>query len=373
MAEQAAQVKAAYIHVPFCARLCPYCDFAVVTGREGETDRYFAALTTELEREEPWEPLGSVYVGGGTPSRVDPVRLGAVLDALWQKHGSTADPEVSIEANPEDWSPWRAEALRAAGFNRVSFGAQSFDPATLDRLGRRHSSSQIVAAVAAARDAGFRSINLDLIYGTPGDGSWERTLHSALDLEPDHLSCYALTVEPGTELFRQVAAGEPAPDPDTQADQWEMVAALAAEAGLVRYEVSNWARPGHAVNYNLAVWAQAEYLSFGLGAHRFRNRGRSQNFRRLDSDLAAVETGHSARVAEEAVTGWGLEIERVFLGIRRTVGVVAGTAGEGLLASVEGSRLAEHGVIELVEGRLIVRKPLLTDAVLRALLDLPPP
>ena len=203
--------------------------------------------------------------------------------------GPQRDSEVSIEANPEDWSPALAGALRAVGFNRVSFGAQSFDPATLGRLGRRHSPSQIVSAVAAARDAGFRSINLDLIFGTPGDDSWERTLHSALDLKPDHLSCYALTVEPGTELFRQVAAGAPSPDPDTQADQWESAAGLAAEAGLVRYEVSNWARPGHAVNYNLAVWAQAEYLAFGLGAHGFRNSVRSQNFRRLDSYLAAVE------------------------------------------------------------------------------------
>lgn len=371
LADRAATIKAAYVHIPFCARLCPYCDFAVVTDRDDQTARYFKSLTSEIEREKEWAPLDSIYVGGGTPSRVDPRQLGLVLDVLAAQHGFSDEPEVSIEANPEDWSLDRALALRQVGFNRVSFGAQSFDPSTLLQLGRRHQPDQIAGAVLAARQAGFSSINLDLIFGTPGDTSWEETLAGALSLRPDHLSCYALTVEPGTELFRQVAAGSPGPDPDQQADAWEIAAAAAESAGLNRYEVSNWARPGHAVKYNLAVWAQAEYLAFGLGAHRFRSRVRSHNYRHLDTYLAAVEQGASAWAGEEAIEGWSAEVERVFLGIRRVAGVRAGTAGDALWHSEEGRTLANHGVIELDGGRLVVCRPLLTDAVARALLALP--
>lgn len=373
LADRAATIRAAYVHIPFCARLCPYCDFAVVTDRDDQTARYCKALTLEIERETEWAPLDSIYVGGGTPSRVDPQQLGLVLDALAAQHGFSEELEVSIEANPEDWSLDRALALRQAGFNRVSFGAQSFNSSTLLRLGRRHQPDQIAGAVFAAREAGFSSINLDLIFGTPGDGSWGETLVAALSLRPDHLSCYALTVEPGTELFRQVAAGSPGPNSDQQADAWETAAAAAESAGLVRYEVSNWARPGHAVNYNLAVWAQAEYLAFGLGAHRFRSKVRSHNYRHLDTYLAAAEKGASTWAGEEPIEGWTSEVERVFLGIRRVAGVRAGPAGEALWHSDEGQTLAKHGVIELGGGRLVVRRTLLTDAVARALLALPPP
>ena len=175
--------------------------------------------------------------------------------------------------------------------------------------------------------SGFRSVNLDLIFGTPGETvrSWSDTLDRAITLEPDHVSCYALTVEPGTELGRAVAAGAPAPDPDLQADFYEMACERLAEAGLVRYEVSNWARPGHTVRYNLAVWAQAEYLAFGMGAHRFRDGIRSHNRRLLDGYLAAIEGGVSPTAGSEVIEGWAAEVERVFLGIRRVAGVVAGS------------------------------------------------
>jgi oxygen-independent coproporphyrinogen-3 oxidase len=264
-------------------------------------------------------------------------------------------------------------ALREAGFNRVSFGAQSFSPSILIALGRRHVPTDITGAVKAARLAGFTSINLDLIFGAPGDSSWKDTVQMALDLAPDHLSCYALTVEPGTELFRQVARGAPAPDPDLQADQWEEADALIASAGLIRYEVSNWARPGHTVKYNLAVWAGAEYLGYGLGAHRFHDGVRSHNFRRLDSYLDAIESGSSAWAGAERISGWPAEVERVFLGIRRVAGVEAGIVGDFLAESALGKALFEHGVVEFSGRRLVVRRPLLTDAVARAVLALSPP
>ncbi|HKY48254.1 MAG TPA: radical SAM family heme chaperone HemW, partial [Acidimicrobiia bacterium] len=270
LAEQARGWAAAYIHLPFCARVCPYCDFAVVAGRDDLIERYVQAVETEIRRERDWRPLASIYVGGGTPSRVDPALVARLVRALDDRFGIEVGAEISLEANPEDWTPEVAARWAQAGFERVSFGSQSFDQHVLDRLGRRHRPDQIAEAVTAARAAGFRSVNLDLIFGTPGETpvSWNETLDRAVALDPDHVSCYALTVEPGTELGRAVAGGAPAPDPDLQADFYEAACDRLVAAGLVRYEVSNWARPGHAVRYNLAVWAQAEYLAFGMGAHR---------------------------------------------------------------------------------------------------------
>lgn len=375
LADGAGQWPAAYVHLPFCARVCPYCDFAVVSGRDDLIERYVNAVASEIRADDDWKPLASVYVGGGTPSRVPPALTGNLIGALTERFGIEPSAEVSLEANPEDWTTATAEQMAAQGFERVSFGSQSFDQAVLASLGRRHHPDQIAAAVTIARDSGFRSVNLDLIFGTPDEtvASWSHTLDRAIALAPDHVSCYALTVEPGTELGRAVAGGAPAPDPDLQADFYEMACESLAGAGLVRYEVSNWARPGHAVRYNLAVWAQSEYLAFGMGAHRFRHGVRSHNRRLLDGYLAALEGGVSPSAGFEAIEGWAAEVERVFLGIRRVAGVVAGAAGNALMAGEEGHRLATAGVVAVVDGRLVVRRPLLTDHVARALLALAPP
>ena len=374
LAEEASQWPAAYVHLPFCARVCPYCDFAVVPGRDDDMARYVHAVATEIGREEPWQPLVSVYFGGGTPSRVPPVLLGELLAAIAERFGIEPGAEVSLEANPEDWTPATSDQLAERGFERVSFGSQSFDSGVLSSLGRLHGPKQIATAVATARSSGFRSVNLDLIFGTPGETAhrWGATLDQAVALEPDHVSCYALTVERGTALGRAVAAGAPAPDADLQADFYEMACQRLGEAGFVRYEVSNWARPGHASRYNLAVWGQAEYLAFGMGAHRFRDGFRSHNRRLLDGYLAAIGGGLSPTAGQEPIEGWAAEVERVFLGIRRVAGVDARAAGTALLASEEGQRLVAAGVIELIDGRLMVRRPLLTDHVARAVLALAP-
>jgi putative oxygen-independent coproporphyrinogen III oxidase len=338
-------------------------------------ERYVNAVANEIRREREWRPLASIYVGGGTPSRLPSALVGSLIRALDERFGIEGEAEISLEANPEDWTPDVAAEWAAAGFERVSFGSQSFDERVLDLLGRRHRPDQIAAAVTSARAVGFRSVNLDLIFGTPGETlvSWNDTLDRATALEPDHVSCYALTVEPGTELGRAVASGAPAPDPDLQADFYESACVRLGEAGLVRYEVSNWARPGHTVRYNLAVWAHAEYLAFGMGAHRFRDGVRSHNRRLLDGYLRSIEEGDSATVGSEVIQGWSAEVERVFLGIRRVAGVAAGEAGTALMTSEEGQRLAAAGVTELVDGRLVVVRPLLTDHVARAVLALPPP
>jgi oxygen-independent coproporphyrinogen-3 oxidase len=366
---------AAYVHIPFCSAVCPYCDFAVVAGAEDKVGRYMDAVVAEISMSRSRRPLDSVYFGGGTPSHVEPAHLARVVDALSGHHGLAPGAEVTLEANPEDFALPGAAELVAAGFNRVSFGAQSFDDAVLSRLGRRHAAGDIEQSFANARAAGFDNVSVDLIFGTPveSDSSWASTLERAVGLEPDHVSCYALTVEPGTPLHREVKAGADAPDPDTQADRYEMADRILGEAGLAHYEVSNWSRPGRECRYNLTVWAQGEYEAYGNGAHRFVEGVRSHNVRRLDAYIERIERDERPVSGSEALQGWEAEIDRLFVGLRRTAGVRAGPGGESLLHTSGGERLQEAGVIDLVEGRLLVRRPLLTDEVHRQVLDLRPP
>ncbi|HEU4319976.1 MAG TPA: radical SAM family heme chaperone HemW [Acidimicrobiia bacterium] len=362
---------AAYVHIPFCSSICPYCDFAVVAGRDDEIDRYLYGLTREVRLSAPWRALDAVYFGGGTPSHVPPAGLASVLDALATHHGLAGDAELSLEANPEDFSVGAAVMLRRAGFNRISFGAQSFDESVLTDLGRRHGPDQIGASVASARAAGFDNVSLDLIYGTPGesDRSWRRSLQRAVELGTDHISAYALTVERGTPLGRTVSAGATAPDPDSQADRYEMADEVLTAAGFERYEVSNWARPGKECHYNLTVWAQGEYEAYGNGAHGFRDGRRYRNHRRLDAYLSAVEGGTLPRAGEDEITCWDAELDRLFVGLRRTVGVSHGPGTVELLKSDSGKELVRAGVIVADDSRLEVKRPLLTDAVHRSVLS----
>jgi oxygen-independent coproporphyrinogen-3 oxidase len=374
-ADRWATGAATYIHIPFCSAICPYCDFAVVAGQDEMAARYVDAVCLEIDQAEPWRPLDSVYFGGGTPSHVDPRLLARILGTLADKHGLAGGAEVSLEANPEDFSVDRAAELREIGFNRVSFGAQSFDGDVLTSLGRRHDGSQIARSMEAARAAGFHNLSIDLIYGTPGetDSSWRETMERAIALEPSHISCYALTVERGTPLGNAVRNGGAAPDPDVQADRHAMADTLLSAAGLARHEVSNWSKPGRECRYNLTVWAQGEYEAYGNGAHGFRNDLRYRNHRRLDAYIDRIESGSSPRAGHDRLEGWDLELDRLFVGLRRAVGVASGAGTDALLVSDEGRNLMDAGVIKEITGRLVVTRPLLTDAVHRAVLGLPAP
>ncbi len=365
---------AAYVHIPFCSAVCPYCDFAVVAGQDELTERYVDALCAEILGSAPWRPLDAIYLGGGTPTHIDPKLIGRVLGALGDVHGVGVDAEISIEANPEDFTSDKAQVVRELGFNRVSLGAQSFDRDVLLSLGRRHDSDDVEEAIRAARDAGFPSVSIDLIYGTPGetDDSWSATLDRAIAAGPDHISCYALTVERGTPLSRSVAGGAPAPDPDVQADRYETAEQRLGDAHLTRYEVSNWARDSHECRYNLTVWAQGEYEAYGNGAHGFREGARFRNLRRVDAYIEAVEAGEPPRAGEDHLSPWDMEIDRLFVGLRRGAGVRRGPGTDALVGSEQGRLLLEAGVIESVGDRLVVARPLLTDAVHRAVLGLAP-
>jgi putative oxygen-independent coproporphyrinogen III oxidase len=362
---------AAYLHIPFCNRICPYCDFAVVEGRDSEAERYVAAVILEIDRSTVWEPLGALFIGGGTPSSIAPNLIGDLVAAIRAKHGLESDAEITMESNPEDWTLDIAEEMRATGVNRLSMGAQSFDEKVLGALGRRHSPEQIEDAFSHSRAAGFGSVSIDLIFGHPVEtaDSWKRTLERTMSLEPDHVSTYALTVELGTQLSRDVASGAPSPDDDVQADRYEMAQEVLG-ASLERYEVSNYAKPGHECLYNRRVWNHGSYEAYGLGAHGYREGVRFRNVRSLDAYLKRVEIGRSPRQGSETITGWDKELERLMVGLRRIEGVKLGSGGSALLESPEGERFLGAGVIDVDDDWLVVQNPLLTDAVIRVVLGL---
>ena len=213
------------------------------------------------------------------------------------------------------------------------------------------------------------------MFGTPNETgrSWADNVSGVIDQKPDHVSCYELTVEPGTPLGRAVQGGAPAPDPDVQADRYQHAAKALVAGGLRHYEISSWARPGRECRYNLTVWAQGEFEAYGNGAHRFRDGLRSGNVRHLEKYLERIEAGRSPVAGEERLVGWDLEIDRLFVGLRRRAGVASGPGVEALVASRAGKLLLGAGVIEMLDARLVISRPLLTDEVHRAVLDLEAP
>lgn len=365
LADRAGEWRSAYLHIPFCARVCPYCDFAVVAGQDDLIERYHEALLGEIAMIETWGPLDAVFIGGGTPSRFPPELIGSVVATLQETLGFSDDVEVSMEANPEDINTSSSRGYSEAGVTRLSMGVQSFDDSVLESLGRIHTGPQAQTAVEQAI-AVFDRVSIDLIYGHPveTESSWDTTLDIALATEPDHISAYSLTVELGTPLSRAVAAGYPAPDDDIQADRWER-AAERLSPRFTRYEVSNYAT-SEPCRYNLATWAQGEYVAFGMGAHGHRGGVRTRNLRRLDRYLEAVESGRPPLAGQTVVSGWDRELERLMLGLRRSAGVRAGPGGERLLELHP--EFVEAGIVELREGRLVVVRPLLTDTVIREVL-----
>jgi oxygen-independent coproporphyrinogen-3 oxidase len=268
-----AQTFSLYVHVPFCERKCTYCDFNSYAGQESLIRPYANAVAQEAALWAPLlrgRPVETVFFGGGTPSLLPLDPLSAIVDALRRGFDIDPDAETTLEANPATVDLDYLRGLRDLGFNRLSFGVQSFHEEELHALERVHDAAQVAEAYQAARSAGFENVNLDLIYGLAGQtlDRWADNLERALALAPDHLSLYALTLEEGTALTRDVARGRvPAPDPDLQAEMFEWSRRRLAEAGFQHYEVSNWARPGRRCRHNLAYWRNGDWLGLGPGAH----------------------------------------------------------------------------------------------------------
>ena len=261
-----------YLHIPFCAHRCSYCDFNTYTRRGDLKRPYAAALAAEIAQvgRHRKRPCHTVFFGGGTPSLMAPGLLATILEAAATHFDVASHAEITMEANPGTVDEGYLTAVRALGVNRLSFGVQSVVASELALLERQHNFEDVVAAVTAARRAGFDDINLDLIYGVPGQtlASWQRSVGAVLDLQPTHLSLYCLTIEPGTPMQRWLTNGRFAPpDPDLAADQYEWAGEALAACGFEQYEISNWALPGRACRHNLTYWRNGEYLGLGAGAH----------------------------------------------------------------------------------------------------------
>jgi oxygen-independent coproporphyrinogen III oxidase len=272
-----------YVHIPFCTVKCGYCDFNAYAGMDALKGRYRDALLAEVASLHPaleGREIVTVGFGGGTPGEVPPTDILAVIEALRAAAPFSPDAEVTLEANPGTSTEANAAELLKGGVTRLSLGAQTFDPARLAFLDRIHSAQAIGASVRAARAAGCDNVNLDLIYGLPGEtlDDWRADLGQALALGTDHLSLYALGVEEGTPLHHRVDSGEvEVPGPDLVADMYELACELLGVAGFEHYEISNWARTGHRSRHNQAYWTDRDYLGLGAGAHGYVDGSRYEN------------------------------------------------------------------------------------------------
>jgi putative oxygen-independent coproporphyrinogen III oxidase len=318
-----------YVHVPFCLTRCGYCDFNAYEGLDALRPTYQQALLREIELAAPgWSGTRfvSVFLGGGTPTTMVPADLRALLVHLRDRFDLAGDAEVTIEANPDTVDVESLRAISDAGFGRLSMGAQSFDVAVLASLERVHQPASVRTAMTAARAAGYENVNLDLIYGAEGETteSWERTVLEAIALAPEHVSAYALTIEPSTRLGRQVAAGaRRAPDPDVQADMFQIACELLADAGYRHYEISNWAKPGYECRHNLGYWERRPYLGLGAGAHSYRDDVRWWNVRPPDAYIHTVGRGELPIGGSESLDPSDAYLEEVFLKLRILEGVPA--------------------------------------------------
>ena len=341
-----------YVHIPFCAHRCDYCDFATWTDRGHLIDDYVDACSTDLARRQAdtRRTATSVFFGGGTPSLLAPEHLARLLDAI----DRAPDAEVTVECNPDSVDAHKLATYARAGVNRLSFGVQSMVPHVLERLGRTHDPANVDRAIRMARDAGFARVSVDLIYGTDGESlaDWRRSLEGVLALGVDHVSAYALTVEPATELGRQVAAGNrPPPDDDLQADAYALADDLLTAAGFEWYEVSNWARPGQACRHNLLYWHGGEYLGIGCAAHGHTRGRRWWNVRTPERYVAAIRRGASPEAGGEQLSPEHRAEEAFSLALRTRTGARPAAAAGPCIAD-----LSAAGMCHREEGRVVLTR-----------------
>jgi oxygen-independent coproporphyrinogen-3 oxidase len=309
-----------YVHIPFCAKRCDYCAFATFTDRHHLTNTYLEALRTDIRQavEDGMPPATSVFIGGGTPTMVAAGELMTVLGEI----PLASDAEVTVECNPDNITLEMMRTYRDGGVNRVSIGVQSTVPHVLTALGRTHDPENIRRSVEVVRQAGFTSFNLDIIYGAAGEtlDDWRKTVNDVVALDPPHVSAYGLTVEANTPLASQPHRH---PDDDDQADKYELVDDAFAKSGLVNYEISNWARPGHECVHNFLYWLQGNYDGFGCAAHAHKDGRRWWNVRTPDRYIELVSAGESPESAGEILDDETRALEALQLLLRTKQGVPA--------------------------------------------------
>ena len=344
-----------YVHIPFCARRCSYCDFAIAVRREVPSRRFVDAILTEWQRWSEWETwewdatLATIYLGGGTPSRLDPLELDRLLKGVRAHRALAPDAEVTLEANPEDVTAERVTAWLGAGVNRISLGIQSFDDRALTWMHRVHDAERARLAVKTLRNEGVSNLSLDLIFALPSSlgRHWQRDVDEALGLEPQHLSLYGLTVEEKTPLGRWTARGSTIPaDDERYAAEYLAAHESLLAAGFDHYEVSNAGRPGFRARHNSAYWTGARYLGLGPSAHSAADGVRWWNVPEWAAYDRAMEAAQSVEAGRESLTPDQMLLERRYLGLRTSDGVAladappeAATWQELGWARQEGSRL----------------------------------
>jgi len=322
-----------YVHVPFCARRCSYCDFAIAVRKVTPNDAFVRAIGAEWQLRRhaaAWNAspgISTLYFGGGTPSRLDPNALAQIISCITRDHPLVSDAEVTIEANPEDVSSEKTNAWAALGINRVSLGVQSHDAHVLEWMHRTHRAEQVPVAVAALRAAGIRNVSMDLIFGLPAalERDWQRDLDLTLALEPTHLSLYGLTVEPHTPLQHWTDRGEATPvAEDRYAVEYLEANATLVQHGFQHYEVSNASLPGFRSRHNSAYWSGADYIGLGPSAHSFLGGVRSWNVREWAAFAERASGGEELQGGAEALDEAASDLEHLYLGLRTDAGIEVG-------------------------------------------------
>lgn len=356
-----------YIHVPFCLAKCPYCDFYSVTDH-GRIPGYIEALLRELDmRRNSVTCADTVYFGGGTPSVLSPGQIGWILQRVHTCFSVSPDAEVTLEVNPGTVNREKLAAFRRAGVNRLSIGLQSTDDRILNFLGRIHTAREGLDTFRRAREAGFDDVGLDLIYCVPGQtrDEWEAEMARVVRLAPDHLSCYTLTMEPGTPMTRKVENGQIQPlDEKTAGDLFSFTVAYLNRNGYGQYEISNFARNAaeesidRRSRHNRKYWTFAPYLGFGPAAHSFLDKRRWWNHRCLDGYLSDLKDGKPPVGGEETLTREQQIMEFVYLGLRQTDGIDTKefeswfAAGFSDHFEPQASHLVDEGLLERSPGRI---------------------
>lgn len=358
-----AESLALYVHFPFCLSICPYCDFDRQATGFDRIDTYLSMVERELEQYDGHEDVHSIFFGGGTPSLMHPAQVSAVLQALQGRFNVLPTAEITLECNPGDADLVKLQAFHAAGANRLSFGVQSLDDAMLPMLGRRHSSAEARQAAVWARLAGF-PFNLDFMFGLPGQtlAHWQHTLDQAVELEPDHLSCYLLTLDEQVPMGRDVARGKLVlPEDDDLAEMYTAARIKLADAGYAQYEVSNWAKPGRESRHNLTYWRDAQWIGVGAGAASSYRGRRWKNTPALERYIASVAASGTAQRVEDEQPDLATQLfDHVTLGLRVREGIslcsFLAQYHEQLLniLSSEGALLMSKGILELDGDRLRV-------------------
>lgn len=315
-----------YVHIPFCARRCAYCDFNTYAWRGGIVRDTLEAIRLSVQNaDEPGDiVVPTIFFGGGTPSFPDPELIVRILDAIRSRFRVLPDAEVSVEVNPGTADRARYSLLRQAGFNRLSMGVQAFDDRLLKALGRIHTANQAIRAYETARQAGFENINVDLMFALPDQNiqQWQKTLRTAVSLQPEHVSCYALAIEPGTPFFRMHQEGLlNLPDEETDLRMYRYAIRALTRAGYEHCEISNFARPGYRCRHNLVYWRNEEYLGFGPGAVSYRRGVRWKAISNPRRFVQAVRSGSSLVEEQECLDANASLGETIMLMLRLRDGV----------------------------------------------------